>query len=396
MSKVNHVGIDVGAKSLVVAWRLRSGRVKIVEYDNTAAGHRALCKRVAGKATRVCLEATGIYHLDVGLALQAADDVEVMVVNPRAAHNFAKAMMTRGKTDASDAEMLLSYVERMEWQAWHAPGPVRFEIRTLCRHTVSLRGQLAAERNRLARANATATISASIGEDIECGIKQLKERIDKLDAAALQLVASDEALQGEFDLVCSIPGVAATSAVQLLSELWVLPSDMSTRQWVAHAGLDPRQHQSGTSINKPPRISRAGNRYIRRALYMPALVAVRHSREVKAFYEQLVSRGKAKKQALVAVMRKLLHAMWGMLRAGAPWEGSRFYAMKSDAAEAAAAVAEVQPDSLALGLAGLSGHPSKEQRRAQASPPPSVCRPLRRSGCSSAVPYPPSGLGECI
>ena len=92
-----------------------------------------------------------------------------------------------------------------------------------------------------------------------------------------------------------------------------LAPDMTARQWVAHAGLDPRHHDSGTSIHKPARISRAGNRYLRAALFMPALVATQHDPNIRAFYQKLVDRGKTKMQAIVAVMRKLLHALHGML-----------------------------------------------------------------------------------
>ena len=92
--------------------------------------------------------------------------------------------------------------------------------------------------------------------------------------SALELVASDVVLAGQLRLLCSIPGIAATSGLQVLSELCVLPADMNVRQWVAHAGLDPRRQQSGSSIDKAARISKAGNRYLRRALYMPALVAL--------------------------------------------------------------------------------------------------------------------------
>ena len=325
MGKQQCVGIDVGAKSLAVGRRDSKGRVRVREIPNTQAGHKALCASLADGPVKVCLEATGIYHLDVALALKSMANVDVMVANPRAVHNFAGALMTRGKTDASDAEVLVQFAERMPWQSWHAPSGACFELRTLCRHTVSLRKQLTAEKTRLARAEATESISSWVHDDIAQGIGQLVARIDKLQAAALELIATDARLKRQFSLLCTIPGIAATSGVQLLSELCVLPSDMSARQWVAHAGLDPRRYESGTSVNKPPRITKAGNSYVRRALYMPALVAVRNDPHIAGFYEQLVGRGKKKLQALVAVMRKLLHGIWGMLRSDAAWDGSRFY-----------------------------------------------------------------------
>ena len=113
--------------------------------------------------------------------------------------------------------------------------------------------------------------------------------------------------------------------MQLLPELLVLPDDMTVRQWVAHAGLDPRACQSGTSVDKPARISKLGNAHIRRALFMPSLVAVQHEPHVKAFFDTLVARGKTPLQAYVAVMRKLLHAIYGMFRTNTDFVAEKFY-----------------------------------------------------------------------
>ena len=96
----------------------------------------------------------------------------------------------------------------------------------------------------------------------------------------------------------------------------MLPKDMRAREWVAHAGLDPRRQESGTSLKGQVRVSKVGNRHLRRALYMPAIVAVQHEPRIKAFYEKLLARGKKPMQANVAVMRKLLHAIYGMLHNG--------------------------------------------------------------------------------
>ncbi|HSP96885.1 MAG TPA: transposase, partial [Candidatus Dormibacteraeota bacterium] len=98
----------------------------------------------------------------------------------------------------------------------------------------------------------------------------------------------------------------------------------TVRQWVASAGLDVRVVQSGTSVHSAPRLSKVGNARIRAALYLPALTAVQHEPHVRAFHRELVTRGKAPQQAVAAVMRKLLHAIYGMLKADADWDGARF------------------------------------------------------------------------
>ena len=116
---------------------------------------------------------------------------------------------------------------------------------------------------------------------------------------------------------------------QTEASLFVNEVRLTARQWVAHAGLDPRHHDSATSIHKPARISRAGNRYLRAALFMPALVATQHDPNIRAFYHKLVDRGKTKMQAIVAVMRKLLHALHGMLHTDSDFVGEKFYVIPS-------------------------------------------------------------------
>ena len=142
------------------------------------------------------------------------------------------------------------------------------------------------------------------------------------------MIEQSPELVNAFGRITSIKGIADAAGIQLLAELGTLPKDMTTRQWVAHAGLDPRHYQSGTSVHKPARISKTGNAHLRRALFLPAMVASRWEPNVKAFYEKLLAKGKTKMQALVAVMRKLLHAIHGMLEHDQDFDGEKFFAVK--------------------------------------------------------------------
>jgi transposase len=162
-----------------------------------------------------------------------------------------------------------------------------------------------------------------VRQDLKRSLRQLQHRAEKMRAAALALIQQDAELRPRFALLLSMPGIGEISALNLLGELALLAPSLSVRQWVAHSGLDPAHHDSGTSVHKRSRISRAGNRYLRRALYMPALVAVRHDPHLRAFYHVLVARHKAKLQALMAVARKMLHAIFGMFRWRNPYDGSR-------------------------------------------------------------------------
>jgi transposase len=149
----------------------------------------------------------------------------------------------------------------------------------------------------------------------------LLRRLAKMRREALKLVQVEEALRERFALLVSIPGIAEASALQILSELALLPPGMTVRQWVAHSGLDSVHRVSGSSVHKPSRISRAGNRHLRRALYMPTLSAVRYDPHLRAFYLELRRRHKAGLQALIAVARKLLHAIYGIFKSGRPYDG---------------------------------------------------------------------------
>jgi transposase len=166
-----------------------------------------------------------------------------------------------------------------------------------------------------------------VRQDIRRSIAFQERAIERLVRQAVQLLSTDATLLRRFQQLDSIPGVARASAVALLAELALLSPDLQVRQWVASAGLDPREHSSGSSIHKKPRISKSGNRHLRRALFMPALVAVQHDPALRAFYGRLITRGKAKMQALVAVMRKLLHAIFGMFRSDQTYDGSKVFAL---------------------------------------------------------------------
>ena len=161
-----------------------------------------------------------------------------------------------------------------------------------------------------------------VTNDIEVNLRHLQRRIDGMVRQALKVVAGSERLSKAYGHLASVRGIAEKSAVELLGELLCLPEGMTVREWVAHAGLDVREHRSGRSVEARPRISKEGSVHVRRALYMPALVAVRCEAAVGAFYDRLVGEGKAKMVAVVAVMRKLLHAIYGMLKHDADFDGA--------------------------------------------------------------------------
>jgi transposase len=319
-------GIDVSAAQLVVAREGESGRWLQRSFPNRARGHQALIRwlQKSGGRVRVCLEATGRYSLDLALALHTASGIEVAVLNPKVVHAFA-ATLCRSKSDPADAQVLAEYARRMPFQPWHPPGAAALELRNLTRHISALTQQHTQARNRLHALSASTTGSRWVQQDLKRSLRDLQRRMEKMRRAALALIAQDAELRPRFARLLSMPGIAEISALALLGELALLAPGLTVRQWVAHSGLDPAHYDSGSSVHKRARISRAGNRYLRRALYMPALVAARRDPHLRAFYQVLLARHKAKLQALMAVARKMLHAIFGMFRAGTDYDGSRLF-----------------------------------------------------------------------
>lgn len=327
MKKQNYVGIDVSAKTFTVIIDHGGERGKAFDLTNDSDGHKKLIRMITKKGcqARGVLEATGVYSLDLALALHRAKRVEVMVANPRTIGQFAGAYMRRSKTDALDANIIVEFAMRMEFKAWKPPEPHTFDLRAISRRIEGVIKMATQEKNRLHAATSFDEMSEVVRNDIEVNIRHLERRGERLREQARELIAEHPELERAFLHITSVKGIASSAGIQILAELSVLPEDMDVRQWVAHAGLDPRVFQSGTSVNKPARISRQGNVHIRRALFMPALVAVQYEPHVKAFYEKLLGRGKTKMQANVAVMRKLLHSIHGMLKHDRDFDGEKFY-----------------------------------------------------------------------
>ncbi len=327
MQKPFLIGIDVSADDFNAAFDGTDNQPQVLSFPNSAAGHKRLCRwlQKTGRPARVCLEATGIYSLDLALALHRAESIEVMVANPRSTRDFARACMKRSKTDRTDALSLLEFVRRMPFDPWQPPSSEALNLRAISRRIAALMLTRIQERNRLKAVERTREFSAALGEDIEAHIDYLEQSMERLRKQALEIVDADPELRRRFTLLVSVKGISTKSAIRILGELAVLPSNMAARQWVAHAGLDPRHYESGSSVNKPTRISKTGNRHVRAALYMPALVAIRSEPNVQAFYQALLARGKKPMQAIVAVMRKLLHAIHGMFSNNEGFVGERFY-----------------------------------------------------------------------
>jgi len=179
--------------------------------------------------------------------------------------------MSRTKTDPVDAALLAEFAERMPFVAWPRPSNEALALRAFGRYLAALTQQRTHLKNQHYAWQQAKTTPRAIVDAVAEQIQALDLPIALIRAQALQLILSHPTLRQPDELLVSVKGIGCASAIALLGELRVLPKGLTARQWVAMAGLDPRHHQSGGSVNKKPRISKAGNRYLRHALYMPAL-----------------------------------------------------------------------------------------------------------------------------
>lgn len=322
-----YAGIDVGAAELILVVRKNGISHKAQKFKNNGPDRARLVQKMLKlQNVIVCLEATGVYHFDLSIALHDAG-VALMVVNPKASHNFAKALMKNSKTDIIDAETLAQYAERMDFVAWTRPTNEKIALRMISRRLHTLTRQKAAAKNQSHALNTSQETEKAVLRDVKLAISQLEKRIDTLTGEALVLIRKHPELSRVFLLLKGIKGIAETSAIALMGELLLLPPGLSHKQWVKFAGLDPRAFDSGKSIHKQARLSKAGIHYIRAALYMPSLSAKQHDPYIKAYCQHLVDNGKKPLQAICAVMRKMLHAIHGMLKYDKPFDNTRFYAV---------------------------------------------------------------------
>ena len=330
MKKQNYVGIDVGAKQLEVAVIGNGKMGKVKTFSNTTEGHNALVKYLNPKKRKlkVCLEATGTYHLDIAVLLDKTEYIEVMVMNPKAVKNFASALLQRNKTDAIDAQLLADVASMLDFKnkfkSWQAPDEQALIIRASARRLNELTAQKARAKNQLHALQATDLTPQIVIDSVIQTISNLEVQIESLTQQVTDLINNNEKIHQKLQLLLTIPGIGKTSAIHIMGEVLVLPDDMTVKQWVAHAGLDPRIFISGSSVEKKPRLNKAGNRYLRAALFMPALTAIRNH-NIKAFYQHLLDNGKRKMQALCAVMRKLLHCIFGIFKTQQVFNPQKFF-----------------------------------------------------------------------
>lgn len=302
------IGIDI-SKDHLDAHRLPGGEHD--RFDNTPAGHKALLRWIGPIPTRVVYEPTGPYHRKLEVRLAAAG-MPIVKVNPRQARRFAQAVGGLAKTDALDAAMLA----RMGALLSLEPRPVRGAILNTLKDLHLAREALVKDRTA-AKNRAKSITLALLRTHNAARLKQIDQQLAAIDAAIAAQISADPDLSARMAILVSIPGIAAVTAAMLVVEMPELGS-LDPKAAAALAGLAPITRQSGQWKGKS--FVQGGRKQVRQALYMPALVAMRFNPDMKAKYGQLTTAGKAPKQAITAIMRKLIVLANALLKKAMPWQ----------------------------------------------------------------------------
>ena len=324
MQPATHIlGIDIAKDKFDVNLRRleASDSRWAATFPNNPKGFKALHQWLVQHGPRfshqvhACLESTSRYG-DALAQFLHQEDYPVSLVNPRRTRHYADSQLTRTVNDTIDARLIADFcaAERSTLSLWEPLSPEHRQLRDLTR----ARQALVDERERFA--NMLETASGLARKAFLKQVRQLDRQVKDLDRAIQQFVRLVPQLHQQVALADSVTGVGPITAATVIAELPPIDKIPQAAQAVALFGLDPIKKTSGSSVNTPARLSRMGSRYGRKALYMPALVALRWNPIIRQLGQRLQNKGRSGKYIVVAAMRKLLRLIYGVIKQGRPFD----------------------------------------------------------------------------
>lgn len=302
------IGIDVAKDKLDLAI---DGQATVQTFHYDDAGLAKIIQYLDQiQPQLVCLEATGGLQRKLVAELHQAG-FKVAVVNPRQIRDFARANNQLAKTDTIDAKMIARFAALLEPRCTEPINVSQQQLRDLTTRRRQVTEMLVREKNRLSTA-----ADPEVRRMIEEAIKLYQNQIETIEKAQAELIKNDEEAQRRSDIIQSVPGLGPVTASALTCELPELGS-LNRQQIARLIGVAPINRDSGTMRGK--RSTGGGRSQVRKALYMPTLVAIQYNPLIKAFYERLLDSGKPPMVAIIAAMRKLITILNVMIRNGESW-----------------------------------------------------------------------------
>lgn len=323
------VGIDVAQKELVVClgrmkddWTLDLYANKV--FANTEKGFTALAlwvKKMTNESSpvRYVMEATGVYHESLAYFLEERG-LEVSIVLPNKISNYFKTLEARTITDKTASQAIAQFGLERKLDIWKRPAEIFRKMRQKTRERDQLVGERTLVKNQLHAEKAEAFPAKESIVRMKARINLLDKQVTQIQEEINVLIKQDKSVKKTVELITSIPGVGLLTAATVLSETNGFELIRNKRQLASYAGFDVKEKQSGTSIKGKPKISKKGNRYLRKAMHMPALTAIRYEGRFKVLFTRLVSKHGIKMKAAVAVQRKLLEMIYTIYKTATPFK----------------------------------------------------------------------------
>lgn len=321
------VGIDISKKSFTacICTSLEDEKLTFSEvrtFNNECKGFNQLTRWVARQhkdfsdAPLVFLmEATGVFHESLTYYLYEIKKT-VHVVLPNTSKHYFSSLNIKTKTDKLDAQVLARFGVERKHKAWIAPDPSLLEIRNLTRYYVQLLEQKTALNNIKLHKESAHDVQAFILRSNTSLIKQLDKQIERCKKEIERLIHSNQKLKIKVEKLLTIKGVGLITIATIIAETQGFSQITNAKQLASYAGYDVVHRESGSSIKGKSRISKKGNRYIRNALYFPAMVACRFNPDLKKVYLRIVKKKASKMIAQVAIQRKLLVLIYTLWKNG--------------------------------------------------------------------------------
>ena len=306
------LGLDISKAKIHAVLRTDADKLRHKAIANSPTGFRELlawARRYAPDALHACLEATGTYGEGIALFLHDAG-CAVSIINPAAMRAYAASQLSRTKTDDVDAALIAHFAATQHPPIWTPPAPEIRVLQALVRRLDALLEMRTQEVNRLAAGIVVSEVRASI----EAVLVNLDAQIAHVRQLIHDHIDQYPGLRQQRELLTTIPGIGETTAATLIAELFDKPYT-NARQAAAYAGLVPRLQQSGQWRGRP-RLSKIGPSRLRKALFFPALSALRYNPTIRANTASLRAAGRPKMVIVGAAMRRLIHLAFGVLKTG--------------------------------------------------------------------------------
>ena len=316
------LGIDLAKRSFDATLLRSDGSQHHRSFANSPDGFAQLdawLRERGVERLQACMEATNVYWEDLALWLYQHDCI-VSVVNPARIKGYAQATLQRNKTDKLDSAIIASFAAKHQPDAWQPMTAEQQQLRALTRHRDDLMQTKLQQTNRLRD-----TKDPFVRASLEALVKVITNQIREIERQIRVHTAAQEQIKANLALLTSIVGIGALTASKMMAECGELRRYSSARAVAADMGVTASTYESGTSVRRRAKMSKMGNAVMRAALYMPALTAMRRCPACQAFVERLRRRGKPSKVIIGAVMRKLVHAMYGVLKHQQPYDPAKVF-----------------------------------------------------------------------